>query len=282
MTIGKTSRKRKSGQPRPRVKPLWRDTKVLVLAAAFTVSMSAAGGWWMWQDGMVLRAAQELRWAAIAATVEMGFRVEDVLVVGRRETPRDELLKAVRLAHGAPILAFDPHAAKSRIEALPWVRAVSVQRRLPDTVFLRLVERRPLAVWQNEGSFRLIDYDGEVISDRRVERFSNLLLVVGADAPAHAARLLEMLWDQPELMARVKAAVRVGGRRWNVRLDNGIDVRLPEENPASAWARLAEYERTHRVLAKDVGVLDLRLPDRLIVQKAGQGKRGSFAEGTDA
>ena len=282
MTSRKATAKGKAGQPRRRVKPLWRDGKVLVFAAFLAVSAAVGGGWWMWKDGMIHRAAQEVRWAAIAATAEVGFRVEDVLVVGRRETPREELLKAVRLARGAPILAFDPKAAKDRIEALPWVRAASVQRRLPDTVFLRVIERRPLAVWQNEGRFKLIDYDGEVISERHIERFSKLLLVVGADAPVHAARLLETLWNQPELMARVKAAVRVGGRRWNVRLDNGIDVRLPEENPASAWARLAEYERAHGVLAKDVGILDLRLPDRLIVQKSGRGKLGPVAEGTDA
>jgi len=266
----RSSTSNRRGQPRPRVKPLWKTAPVLVLVAAVAMAGAAAGGWWLWQAGWVAHAAGKARWAAIAATADMGFRVENVLVLGRRETPRDDLLKAVRLARGAPILAFDPQAAKQRIEALPWVKSASVQRRLPDTVFLRVVERKPLAVWQHKGRFALIDYDGKVIADSRLERFSHLLLVVGEDAPAHAARLLETLWNQPELMARVKAAVRVGGRRWNVRLDNGIDVRLPEENTGSAWARLADYERTHHVLAKDVGVLDLRLPDRLIVQKTRQ------------
>lgn len=270
-----TTKNGKRGQPRPRVKPLWKNAKVLALAGVLSVGAMSAGGWWLWQDGWVGRAANQVRWSLIAATAEMGFRVEDVLVVGRTETPRDELLKAIRLARGAPILAFDPEAAKTRIEELPWVRAVSVQRRLPDTVFLRIIERRPLALWQHDGKFALIDYDGHVITDSEIERFKSLLVVVGEDAPAHAARLLEMLWDQPELMRRVAAAVRVGGRRWNIRLDNGIDVRLPEENPALAWARLAEYERIHKVLAKDIGVLDLRLPDRLIVQKAGHREAGT-------
>lgn len=265
----KAPAKDKRSQPRPRVKPVWRTGKGLAAAGALAFLVAAAGGWWLWQDGWMGRTAQQVRWSVIAATADMGFRVEDVLVVGRNETPRKKLLEAVRLARGAPILAFDPHAAKERIEALPWIRSASVQRRLPNTVFLRIVERRPLAIWQHEGRFSLIDYDGEVIAEKKLDRFSSLLLVVGDDAPPHAARLLEMLWHQPDLMARVKAAVRVGGRRWNVRLDNGIDVRLPEENPASAWARLADYEKRHHVLAKDVGVLDLRLPDRLIVQKVG-------------
>lgn len=267
MKFRKSASDTKKVQPRPRVKPLWRDGRAIGLAAVLTVGALGAGGWYLWQSGWVDQSVREVRWKVIATSADMGFKVEDVLVLGRRETPRNDLLNAVHLARGAPILAFDPAAAQRRIEALPWVRAASVQRRLPDTVFVRIVERRPLALWQHGGHLALIDYDGHVIVDRNLGRFSKLLLVVGADAPQHAAQLLEMLWNQPELMDRVKSAVRVGGRRWNVQFDNGIEVRLPEQNAAAAWARLADYERTHNVLAKDVGVLDLRMPDRLIVQK---------------
>jgi len=279
MKLWKGSSESKRGQPRPRVKPLWKSGRVMAAALLLAVAATGSGGWWLWTSGRLGESYQQARWSFIAATVKMGFKVENVLVLGRRETPRDDLLKAVRLARGAPILAFDPEAAKRRIEALPWVRSASVQRRLPDTVYVRVVERRPLAIWQNGGRFALIDYDGAVIVDKELERFANLLLVVGDDAPKHAASLLEMLWNQPDLVPRVKAAMRVGGRRWDVRFTNGVDVRLPEENPAAAWGRLAEYERTHHVLDKDIGVLDLRLPDRLIVQKAKPGE--TAASGTE-
>ena len=115
--------------------------------------------------------------------------------------------------------------------------------------------------------FALIDTDGEVIMRKGLDRFSDLLVVIGSDAPKHAAKLIEVLATEPQLMDRVEAAIRVGGRRWNLRLKGDIDVRLPEENAANAWTRLAEYEKTHRVLERDVQVLDLRLPDRLIVRK---------------
>ena len=259
--------KGKLGKPRPRVKPLWRTRRALLAATLLTLASGVGMAVWSWHSGWVDLATQKAKWSLIAASADFGFTVEDVLVVGRRETSRTKLLSAVGIERGAPILAFDPSAAKRRIEALPWVKSASVSRRLPDTIVVRLVERRALAIWQHKGAFSLIDHDGEVIVDHKLHRFPHLVLVVGEDAPDHVVPLLKMLWKEPELGPRVKSAVRVGQRRWNVRLDNGIDVRLPEVDPAAAWARLAEYERRHRLLGRDISTLDLRLPDRLIVQK---------------
>ena len=132
---------------------------------------------------------------------------------------------------------------------------------------LRLEERSPLALWQKEGAFTLIDDAGEIIPGAPAGRFADLLVVIGDDAPDHAAGLLEFLGREPMLMNRVRAAVRVGGRRWNLVLDNGIDIQLPEEGPSVAWERLAEYEKSHSVLDKDIQAVDLRLPDRLVLRR---------------
>jgi cell division protein FtsQ len=156
------------------------------------------------------------------------------------------------------------------VEALPWIRSASVQRVLPNTVIVRVVERQPLALWQNQGKFALIDEDGQVISRDDVSAFSDLPVVVGDDAPSQTRALLDLLAHEPELAPMVRAAVRVGRRRWNLSLAGGIDVRLPEENPADAWRRLAEYHRTQGVLRSDVKVVDLRLPDRLSVRRVAQ------------
>lgn len=233
------------------------------------VAVAFSGGWWLWYSGTAGKLANSAKWTAIATTAEVGFRVDEILVVGREQTLRDDLSRAVGLTRGTPILAFDPSAAKARVEALPWVLTASVERALPSTVLVRVQERQPLALWQSKGRLHLIDEGGEIIISGGLERFSDMLLVVGEDAPDHTAALIQTLQTEPQLMTRVTAAVRVGGRRWNLRLDSGVDVRLPEGDPSAAWSRLAEYERSHRVLARDVKVLDLRLPDRLIVRRAG-------------
>ncbi len=148
------------------------------------------------------------------------------------------------------------------------MRGATVERRLPSAIHVRLIERRPLALWQHQGRISVVDQGGEVIPGAQPKAFTRLPLVVGKDAPDHAAELLAMLDSEPELRTRVSTAVRVGGRRWNLSLDGGIDVRLPERDPAAAWAELARIQREHDVFGRDVVIIDLRMPDRLIVRTA--------------
>ncbi|MBC8270307.1 MAG: FtsQ-type POTRA domain-containing protein [Rhodospirillaceae bacterium] len=269
--VGNEDPSPRRGQPRRRVVPIWRRRGALIALAVVMLVAAAGGGMWTWNNGLIGRAADQAKWNLIALSGKLGFTVEDVLVVGRSQTTREELMKAVRLARGAPILAYDLEEARRRIEALPWIGSASVERMLPDTILLSVVERQPLALWQSQGRFSLIDQMGKVILNQSIEQFSDLLVVVGEDAPKNAAALLDILQTQPQLMDLAKSAVRVGQRRWNVRLRGDIDVRLPAERAAAAWSRLAEYESRHGILSRDVKVLDLRLPDRLIVRKTPNG-----------
>jgi cell division protein FtsQ len=226
------------------------------LYAAFQLSRSPLG-----QSAMEYAADRML-----AGTARLGLVVTDVKVEGRETTDRETILAALGAGPGTPILAMSPRRAKEQLEALPWVRSAVVERRLPDTLYVRLVERKPLALWQHGGKLELIDHDGGVIPVPRLDRFTKLPLVVGDGAASHAAELLDMLATEPDLAARVNAAIRVGGRRWNLRIDNAIDVLLPADTPASGWAQLARLERSSAILKRDVQTVDVRLPDRLVLR----------------
>lgn len=199
-------------------------------------------------------------------SARLGLVVTDVKVEGRETTDRDTILAALGAAPGTPILAVSPTRAREQLEKLPWVHSAVVERRLPDTVYVRLVERKPLALWQHGGKLELIDREGAVIPVTRLDRFAKLPMVVGEHAASHAAELLDILTTEPDLAARVSAAIRVGDRRWNLRIDNAIDVLLPADSPANAWAQLANLERSSAILKRDVQVVDVRLPDRLVVR----------------
>lgn len=256
------------GKPRKKIRNFINRKQFLVSIIGIFILLSGVSVFWSYEPKDFNRVILRAKWEIVGLTMRLGFFVEDILVVGRKQTPRAELLKAVRLSRGAPIFTFDIDAARDRVEGLPWVRNAQIERILPNTILLKVKEREPLALWQHQGQFALIDNEGTVILREDLERFSDLVVVVGEGAQKRAGTLIEALGGEPELLAMVEAAVWVGGRRWNVRLKGNIDIRLPEKNPKRAWARLAEYERTHRILERDIQVLDLRLPDRLIVRKS--------------
>lgn len=199
-------------------------------------------------------------------TARLGLVVTDIKVEGRETTDRETIMTALGARPGTSILAMSPRRAKDQLEALPWVRSAVVERRLPDTLYVRLVERKPLALWQHVGKLELIDHEGAVIPVARLDRFAKLPLVVGEHAAARAAALLDMLASEPDLASRVTAAIRVGDRRWNLRIDNAIDVLLPADSAASAWTQLARLERSSAILKRDVQSVDVRLPDRLVLR----------------
>ncbi|TVR98743.1 MAG: FtsQ-type POTRA domain-containing protein [Rhodospirillales bacterium] len=269
LTLPFLNRTPRRGQKRKRVVSAWRGRTLTLGVAAGTVLVLMAGGWWAWSAGVPHRLAGYAGQAVFNASAAAGLKVGEVFVVGRRETPRPELLQALDVRPGMPILALDIRKARERLLTLPWVHAASVERLLPDTIIVHITERQPLALWQNRGAFALVDRTGRVIPQRDLGRFRDLPVVVGEDAPAHTRALIDLLDTQPGLRDRVTAAIRVGGRRWNLRLDGRLEVRLPEVDPERAWLRFAEFEREHRILERDVVLFDLRFPDQVIVRRAG-------------
>jgi cell division protein FtsQ len=203
---------------------------------------------------------------ALATSGAAGLVVADIEVEGRDMTPREDILRALAATRGTPILGIDPARVKRQLETLPWIRSALVERRLPGTIYIQLEERKPLALWQRQGKTALIDHDGVVVTTEHLERYSDLLLVVGEGAPHAAEALLTVLRTEPALMKHVTAAVRVADRRWDMHLDTGVVVELPELNYGDAWTRLADIDREHGLLARDIEKVDLRLPDRTVVK----------------
>lgn len=199
---------------------------------------------------------------------DKGFIVKSVTVSGRSVVKAGDVLAALDIERGDDILSLDLGAARERLMSLSWVQSATVERRLPDSIHVTLVERRPMALWQTEGKMHLVDQNGIAIvgEGAQLALYAKLPLIVGDDAPKFAAELIDLLAREPAIGTRVQAAVRVSKRRWNLKLDNGVEIRLPEEGVEAAFDRLAALERTERLLSRDITVVDMRQADRLVVR----------------
>ena len=205
----------------------------LGIGALAGIAVAVAVSVWLFWSGHAADLARRLNDAAIERTAAIGLVIDDILLEGRVHTPKRAVLRAVGVRRGDPILTVDPHRIARRIAAIGWVESVVVERRLPDTLYVRIAEREPMALWQRNGRLALIDRGGVVLTRHDLAKFGGLVTVVGGDAPRHTPELLTMIADNPTLARRVRAAVRVGGRRWTLRFDNGIDVSLPQRGAAS-------------------------------------------------
>ena len=205
-----------------------------------------------------------------------GLVVREVIVEGRLKTRKSTLLKALNVSEGDNILAINMREMRDRINELPWVKYARIQRHLPNKISLTLVERTPMARWQTNRKLKLIDDHGDVIPRVDLARYSNLPIIIGKNAPKIAGQILKTLSNEPHLFRRVKSLTLVSDRRWDVRLDNQINVHLPEKNPGRAWTHLATVEQGHNIFGDQVQGIDMRLENQLIIKieknKSSRGK----------
>jgi cell division protein FtsQ len=202
-------------------------------------------------------------------TADAGMRVKDIVVEGRANTPEPILRAAMGFNKGDPIIGFSLEQARLRIEKLAWVAHATIERRLPNTIVVSLVERRPFAIWQNQGRYILIDRDGQPVTDEEIARFRGLPLIVGTGAPEAARELLDALTERPSIQSRIVAAMRISERRWNLRMKNGTDILLPEGHEIDALDRLLTLQQDTALLDRPLQSIDMRLGDRLVLHPLG-------------
>lgn len=190
--------------------------------------------------------------------VDQGFYLASLVVYGASQTEEAALSAALDARPGTPIFDLDLGRLQRQAEALPWVHVASVERQLPDRLVVRVLERSPLALHQKDGQLALLDRTGAPIPGTGLAAFTDLPVVTGPGSAAAAPALARVLRTAPALAGRVTGATYLGERRWDVRLDDRVWLRLPERNPEVAWLRLARLDADDNILRRNILAIDMR------------------------
>ena len=201
-----------------------------------------------------------------AVTSAVGFAINNVKVSGNAETSEIDILEKIGLDGTTSLMALDAAATREALKTLPWILDAEVRKVYPDTIEIKLREKDAFGIWQHGKELALIERDGKPIATLRDNKFAHLPLFVGQDAGTGADEIMHDLDRWPQVKARVKALMRVAGRRWDIKLDNGVVIKLPERDMDRAMSELSEFDRTEQVLERDIVAIDLRLADRTTVQ----------------
>ncbi|HEX8662393.1 MAG TPA: cell division protein FtsQ/DivIB [Beijerinckiaceae bacterium] len=195
----------------------------------------------------------------------LGLGIERVTIAGIAQLNETEVLDAAGISPRVSLPFLSVREAREGLERLPLVKSAAVRKLYPDELVVTLVERDAHALWQKNGELFVIAADGTVV-DSFDGRFAYLPLVVGEEANLHTKDYLALIEAAGPLKGRIRAGTLVSGRRWTLKMDNGLDVRLPEHGAKEALARLEKLEREQGILQKDVIAVDLRMPDRVVVR----------------
>ena len=195
-----------------------------------------------------------------------GFRITAVAINGRRQLSQDEVLAVGGVNGRSSLLFLDAATVREKLKTNPWIADATILKLYPGQLQIDIVERSPYALWQQDGRLSVIADDGAALESYMSRRFATLPLVVGKGADLKARDFLALLDRYPQVRAATKAAILVGERRWNLRLKDGLDIRLPENDVGNALATLSKLDKEDRLFSRDIVVVDMRLPDRLTVQ----------------
>jgi cell division protein FtsQ len=195
----------------------------------------------------------------------LGFRIAAISLSGQKEVSREEVLTTAGVTGRASLLFLDADAARAQLKANPWIADAAVLKLYPDRLQITVTERQAFALWQKDGQVSVIAADGTVLEPFVEDRYLALPLVVGPGAAQAAKDFLAIVGHYPAIRSVLRASILVAERRWNLRLENGIDVRLPETNVEQALDRLIALDRDKKILSRDITMIDLRLADRVTV-----------------
>lgn len=207
------------------------------------------------------RVGETLTWVSSTS----GLAIESVRITGQTETSEIAVLNRLELQPEASLAFFDLAAARERVETLPWVENATLRKIYPGTLKIMIDERKPYVLWQRDQELSIIDDTGRIISNS-AEGHYGLVRVVGQGADKRAGEALALAGTAASIRDRLRAAILISERRWNLVLDNGVTLMLPQDEPEQALALIASLDQRDSLLSKDITSIDLRLGTRMIVR----------------
>ena len=247
-----------------------------VFAFVIIILFIISGSYYGYHIGAVKRFKEYSYSEFMRISSNAGFKVDEILVSGRNEIDKDTLVEALTIKRNMPIFGLDIEGAKLELEKISWIKGVTISRILPNIVFVDLNERSPVALWQKEGKISLVDDEGIILKANNLDKWKKLPIVVGKNSKEQLKPLVTLLKAEPLIKNKIVSASRIGKRRWNFKLNNGILIKLPEEDVEFALRRLVTIDKEKSIFSKNIKVIDLRRPERMVVELAKEGKNMSL------
>ena len=193
-----------------------------------------------------------------------GFTIDEVVITGTEFVNKSEILKLVDKTQLIVYIRL-PQLVKDIKSVSEWIKEARVYRILPHTLHIDIDEYKPFAIWRDKNKTSVIDSEGRIITENY--QINNLVTIEGQNSLSNLKFVKDILENKTELNEHISAFIFVGNRRWNVVLNNGLTIKLPEDNPCSAWNYLNHLQNTTDFTYSDWSIVDMRIVDKIFVKR---------------
>ncbi len=224
-------------------------------------------GTWFFLTNSNISSSNWLKVKVNNIVADLGFVVKNISIEGQKYTDTDILKALINIEEGDPIFSLNPNEAKEQIEKIGWVKFARVERHLPDTIYIYVKERQAMALWKDNEGLYLIDVDGNIITNKNLDRFKNLIMVSGENSNKKAYEFISILKSEPDLLSMTDNIKLIDNRRWNIYLDDGKLIKLPENNVKLAIRNIMLHDIKNNILKNDsIYIIDARHKGRLVIR----------------
>ena len=197
--------------------------------------------------------------------INNGFLIKNIDLTGNNIIKRSEILNTFESYKNKNIFNVDLLKIHSALLSNRWIENLEIKRILPNTIKIKITEKKAVAIWQTKFGNNLITQKGDVISDTEINNFYNTLpIIIGKEANKKASYILKILKGNPELYNRIWSISYVNKRRWNIHLKEGLTILFPKNNLKKAWNQIQYLQYKYKILELGLTEIDVRNKNKIL------------------
>ena len=197
--------------------------------------------------------------------INNGFKIENVLITGTRNLSNNYIKDIIEIYKDGSIFNIDLSSIYNKIKQNSWVKEVSIERVLPNIIKIKILENKPIAIWQNKKNNKLITANGDIIFDGNVNDFKNdFPIIKGEKSVENIFSILKILNTNKKFSKNIWSLTFINERRWDLHFNQGLVVRLPSKGIKKAWQKIIRLQKNYNVLNLRLTEIDLRNPKQIL------------------
>ena len=197
--------------------------------------------------------------------IKNGFRIKNIEIIGTQNLSDNYLKNIINKHNEVNIFNINLPTIYKKIIENSWVKEGYVERILPDTIKIKILEKKPIAIWQNKNGNKLVSSNGEIISNANINTFkSSFPIIKGHKAKENISILLKVLNTNKKLATNIWSLSFINQRRWDLHFNQGLTVRLPSKDVFVAWKKIVKLQQSYNILNLRLTEIDLRNPEQIL------------------